>query len=277
MRGLGHPLCLTWWDGDRGHYVGHRGHGAEAPGYLVHHLENISRGCPEAVAAIASKNHLSWRGPGTLWRILNFPLPISIGDQFRPISWVGWLPALLVLFLLQNKPQWWFILRQSLWDFFRAAFPSASYCLCSATMTDEAVKDVQSMEIAIYFTSDPTLSPSYKRCVPSKISPFHVCLRVTWDCEGEPDHLVHATREVQHLPPGWRSSDNVITGVLHWAFRCGSMSRWETATTSLSGRSSFPCSLMNRLPALSGSFNTSLCWIQQVCHSYLKLTLICVI
>ena len=35
--------------------------------------------------------------------------------------------------------------RQSLWDFLKAAFPSANYCLCSATMTDEAIKDVQCM------------------------------------------------------------------------------------------------------------------------------------
>ena len=61
------------------------------------------------------------------------------------------------------------------------------------------------------------------------------------------------------------------------SFRCESMSRWRTATMSLYGRSSFPWSLMNRLPALSYSFSRSLCWMQQVCHSYLKLTLICVI
>ena len=32
--------------------------------------------------------------------------------------------------------------RKSLWDWFAAAFPKAKYCLCSATLTDEAVEDI---------------------------------------------------------------------------------------------------------------------------------------
>ena len=35
-----------------------------------------------------------------------------------------------------------------MWDFLKAAFPAAIYCLCSATMTDEAITDVQSMYLA---------------------------------------------------------------------------------------------------------------------------------
>ena len=36
-------------------------------------------------------------------------------------------------------------IRQSLWDFFIAAFPRVTYCLSSATLTDDAVKDIQSI------------------------------------------------------------------------------------------------------------------------------------
>ena len=37
------------------------------------------------------------------------------------------------------------IFRQSLWDFFLASFPCVTYCLASATLTDEAVLDILSI------------------------------------------------------------------------------------------------------------------------------------
>ena len=62
----------------------------------------------------------------------------------QKIGWTGFLPywyrnstisrALLFLGL-----------RQSLWNWIMAAFPSATFCLASATLTDSAVEDIKSI------------------------------------------------------------------------------------------------------------------------------------
>ena len=56
-------------------------------------------------------------------------------------------------------------LRQQLWDFFKAAFPNAGYLLCSATMTDAAVTDIQSMRqslLYVFSLHNPTLIGSLR-------------------------------------------------------------------------------------------------------------------
>jgi hypothetical protein len=35
-----------------------------------------------------------------------------------------------------------YFIRQELWDWFASTFPRATYCLASATLTDEAVCDI---------------------------------------------------------------------------------------------------------------------------------------
>ena len=65
------------------------------------------------------------------------------GNKLRQQDWLGRISAFLVFKLLWCSCQGHSILRQSLWDFFRAAFPRATYYLASATLTDSAVKDIQ--------------------------------------------------------------------------------------------------------------------------------------
>ena len=61
------------------------------------------------------------------------------------IGWGGFLPfwyKSIIHFTIVHTGSVY--IRQSLWDFFRAAFPQVTYCLASATLTDDAVKDIQS-------------------------------------------------------------------------------------------------------------------------------------
>ena len=80
-----------------------------------------------------------WVKGKTLMLIMQF----HKGNKLRQQDWLGRISAFLVFKLLCCSCQSHLILRQSLWDFFRAAFPRATYCLASATLTDSAVKDIQ--------------------------------------------------------------------------------------------------------------------------------------
>lgn len=81
---------------------------------------------------------MHWQGHQYLTSV---PKVINSDDR---IGWGGFLPfwykSMHIIHVFTSLH-----IRQSLWDFFRAAFPAVTYCLASATLTDDAVKDIQSM------------------------------------------------------------------------------------------------------------------------------------
>ena len=136
------------------------------------------------------------------------------GNQLRQQDWLGRISAFLVFKLLWCSCQGHSILRQSLWDFFRAAFPRATYYLASATLTDSAVKDIQRK--SNYFLKKTT---NGSNC------------RVIGHHEGEFEDSVQAAHKIKHLPPGRPNIDQKYQFEVSSLFRFVNMRSQPMAIT----------------------------------------------
>ena len=151
MWGLGHTLHLARWSRDQLHLLLGERHGAQAPGYPVNNLSGRWRGCSTAAETASHQENLLGRSTSEKRHFIifncfhclsNSPYHKKVLNSDQSIGWTGFLPfwyCLVVEFQVLLR-----ILRQQLWDFFKASFPKAGYLLCSATMTDAAVIDIKS-------------------------------------------------------------------------------------------------------------------------------------